>query len=620
MLAFVVPAGACSRSSPPADVCAPGALRCSPAAPEVCADDGTSWRAAACGQGQTCVAGTCGDPALCPDACRDVICAPGKRACADDSAFVYECDATGTRLVPCGSCAAANAVCSDGACVSLCVVNEKSNVGCEYFAVDLDNARLFNGFDEFGVETFLDAQNAQYAVIVANTDSSVPAYVGISRGPSTAPAPGAVCAEADPDPSFVAAAVVPPRGLHTFALPARNVDGTEQAVKAYRVAANVPITAFQFNPLANVAVFSNDASLLLPTSALGTDYYVMTRGQTFDTLKGYLTVVGVDPAGTEVTVTVSARTLAGVGIPALGPGEVFTTTLRRYELLNIETNFIGADLTGSTVRASRPVVVFGGSEAANAPSTSLCDRATGKCAYDQETDCTCPVGDPVCSSDAKCSRFITCCADHLEKQLTPVDTWDREYVAVRSFPRTIEKDVWRILAQAAGTTVVLEPPVAVVPTLGPGEWFELESDQDFVVYASQPVLVGQFLAAQDAPVPGKQPTDAGIGDPTFLLAVPVRQWRQSYVFLTPDKYALDYVSIAAPLGATVRLDGVDAELMPQGQGGPIAGSPYRALRVPLADGYHQLVCSAPCSVMVHGYDRYVSYGYPGGMNLDARSP
>ena len=79
------------------------------------------------------------------------------------------------------------------------------------------------------------------------------------------------------------------RGIVILELPARNIEGTMIEERAYRVVANSPLTAYQFNPLENVEVFSNDASLLLPTSTAGTDYWMMTREQTFDDLKGFVT-------------------------------------------------------------------------------------------------------------------------------------------------------------------------------------------------------------------------------------------------------------------------------------------------------------------------------------------
>jgi tetratricopeptide (TPR) repeat protein len=70
---------------------------------------------------------------------------------------------------------------------------------------------------------------------------------------------------------------VPPGFLEVFELPRREVDGSTGAApndgthtavtsNAYRIGASHPVTAYQFNPLENVNVFSNDASLLLPTS------------------------------------------------------------------------------------------------------------------------------------------------------------------------------------------------------------------------------------------------------------------------------------------------------------------------------------------------------------------
>jgi hypothetical protein len=607
---------------------------------EVCNADGLAYEKSACGADQKCVVGGCDDPNACPDSCKDIICEPGLRTCATDNVFIYKCDHTGTALIGCGSCAASpiNGVCHDRACISLCQSAQKTYMGCEYFAADLDNAKVFAGYDIFGEPDFLDAENSQFAVVVSNPDDVKAAYVSVTRGPPVGEPPDPnTCVTPEPDDSFVASAIVPPGGLHIFELPSRNIQGTMKGLRAYRVAANVPITAYQFNPLENDDVFSNDASLLLPSTAIGTEYFIMTREQTFDILKGFLTVVGVNPQPTLVTVTVTTPTLGGAGIPALNAGESFTTTLDHFEVLNIESDSIGGDLTGSHVIADQPVAVFGGSEASNAPNTSRCNPTTRSCdaAPSTECDCTfgqagvqdcmkaspageqrCLLGDLECYSHSLCSAYITCCADHLEMQLFPISSWGDEYYGVRSYPRNNELDVWRIMASQPDTAIVLDPPVADVPVLGSGKWFEFETALDFHVLADKPILVAQFLAAQDAPGHGQQPGDAGTGDPAFMLLPPARQMRTNYVFLAPNRYAQDFVTIAAPSEAAVSLDGNSVYLMPQRLGGPIGATSWNSLRVPISDGYHELDCSLPCSVMVHGYDQYVSYGYPGGLDLE----
>lgn len=534
------------------------------------------------------VYGTCEENQICiGHACRDIICEPGKLSCSADNINSVRCDETGTTYNIEENCAASvNGLCvGNGTCINLCEPNGKSYIGCEYFAVDLDNAFVSgsNGI-------YMDAPGAQYAVVVSNTDNKRDAYVAVTTRDKT-----------------VDGAVIPPKGIHTFNLPRKDLDGTLLGNMAYRISSNVPINAYQFNPLENVDVYSNDASLLLPTNTLGTFYVVMTREQTFRDLKGYLTVVGTSPKETEVTVTVTATTLAGNGIPALKAGQSFSTVLNQFDVLNIETNEVGADLTGSTVKASQPVAVFGGSEAANAPNTNHCG-ADGRCEYDHKT---------LCTTNEDCSRFITCCADHLEQQLFPTETWGRHYVIARSMPRGMEADYVRILASSDNTLVETSPAIGTCE-LKRGSWCEFEIFNDVEIVSTKPIMVGQFLAAEQAPEPnlmgGMDEGDAGIGDPAFMLAVPVEQYRSSYVFLAPNKYAEDYVNIVIPKDSQAALDGT---VIPEDMFSPVGDGTFMAGRFVISDGFHAIETEQPSSITVYGYDRYVSYGYPGGLNLNS---
>ena len=344
---------------------------------------------------------------------------------------------------------------------------------------------------------------------------------------------------------FVQGFTIAPRGIVILELPARNIEGTMIEERAYRVVANSPLTAYQFNPLENVEVFSNDASLLLPTSTAGTDYWMMTREQTFDDLKGFVTVVGISETPVEVTVTVSTKTLPGDGIPGMRAGDSFTTRLNAYEVLNIETNQIGADLTGSRVQADAPVLVFGGSEASNAPNTNRCNLETNRCEFDESIVCGCEEGDLDCSPHAPCtiSGLITCCADHLEQQLFPVETWGQRYLAVRSMQRGAEQELWRVLAREDDTIVEFTPSVFPPVTLAAGGWIELETNEDFLVEASKPVMVGQYLAAEQAPDPGAIPTT-----PTPVIPRSCLRFRSSsFEITTSSWHPINMPKITSPL-------------------------------------------------------------------------
>jgi hypothetical protein len=400
------------------------------------------------------------------------------------------------------------------------------------------------------------------------------------------------------------ASPIPPGQLRVYNLPRRDVMGTVLAPLAYRMESSIPVTAHQFNPLDNsVEVFSNDASLLLPSDGLGKVYVVMSREQTFPGLRGFLTVVAIAD-DTTVSVTVTAPTLAVEPFQPLVPGEAITVQMNRYDVLNIETDEPGADLTGSIVLASKDVAVFGGSQAANAPNTATC-LPEGVCEWDGETPC---------ETLLDCIEFNTCCADHLEQQMFPVKTWGTNFVATQTEERGAAKDIWRILAAEDGTQVKTVPSQGLIPVLDRGEWHEFESNEHFMIEAKKPIMVGQFLAAEDAPDPnfdGVGPNDADIGDPAFMLAVPMEQYREDYVILAPNAYEQDHINITAPHVSNVFLDG---DPIPNAEWEPVSAS-HRVARLSISDGEHVVESDQKIGVVVYGFDKYVSYAYPGGLDL-----
>ncbi|MCA9603263.1 MAG: IgGFc-binding protein, partial [Myxococcales bacterium] len=304
-----------------------------------------------------------------------------------------------------------------------------------------------------------------------------------------------------------------------------------------------------------------------------------------------------------------------------------------YEGLNLETGGFGrdADFTGTRVESSKPVIVFSGSEASDVP-------------------------DP---PDLTVRR---CCADHIEQQLYPTTTLGRTFIALKTPSRTKalkaagaqvepkeEMEYFRILAAGEFTAVTTNLPEQYENfTIGAGEFVRLDVKQDFTIQATDAIIVGQFVAGQqEVGIPSTLPG----GDPSFILLPPVEQFRTDYLFLTPDKYAFDFVTITAPSKAKVVLDGesVDALLGPKAASGPACekspadgiprekGDPdpefviYRCqLSFPdvsangqLAtvdegeqnDGVHTVVASRAVGIVVYGFDAFVSYAYVGGLDF-----
>jgi hypothetical protein len=597
------------------------------------------------------VLSTCGgaEPAWIADddcAARGLACAPSLLACAAcvpgevrcDGANVTRCDARGASWEAVLACDGAKGLaCRLGVCVDLCAeaTREQSNVGCEYWAADLDNAM---------VSPSLNAASQQFALVVSNAEPDVPARVTVEEDDSAVGAPSAT--------RVVGVATIAARNLEVFKLGPREIDGSADGTfntgtgtaltrHAYRVTSNVPIVAYQFNPLENVNVFSNDASQLLPVSALGGGsgraYVIAAWPQTIATspvssqdfgmdLRAFVAIVGTRP-DTHVHVRSRARIIPGGPFPSgVAAGGELDVTLQPFDVLNLESGDFNADFTGTLIDADRPVAVFPGSEASDAPMfASLAERS--------------------------------CCADHLEEQATPVRAVGKTYALARMPNRSRaliaagaalgafdEPEYFRVVAAHAGPTHVtttLPAPLDAFDLADEGESRTLIAHQDFTLAASQAVIVSDTQASQEAAgVPRGLPG----GDPSLTFVSPIEQWRSDYVLLTPDKYSFDFLVVTAPSAAHVFLDGtaLDASQCEIAPGDGLrdaergASAPaYLAYRCQLSfpvidgtksapdnlapgkqnDGVHHVQADLPVGIVAYGFDAFVSYAYAGGTQL-----
>lgn len=607
-------AGACGPSSHDGDN--PGADGGGGACPTEGATscDGNSFQT--CQNGQWQVTEQC--PILCDGTAGCVECSPGANYCVEDE--VHSCDAEGNAGGVVETCDD-GLHCSAGTCANLCSEAEanRSYVGCEYWPVDLDNA----------IEIFPTAPDQLFGCALIAPDADVRDDLDVCRNgnqraglcdiPGNNCPDGFTCEKAascvlDAKKSPFAIVVSNPQAFtvqvtleteagDTQTMPVdagqvltiypkqmgfgdRSVDHSSSAKKAYRLTSDAPIVAYQFNPLDNEKVFSNDGSLLVPRHAFDSKYFAMTwqslqrRNGTPSThdYNGYVTVVAWSD-GTEVSVTPTANVRAGLnGFNAIQAGQTRTFMLDAFQVLNLEATGNG-DLTGTLVEASDPALsvgVYAGHEAVLIPNKS---------------------GD--------------CCADHLEEMMFPSSTWGTEYAVARSQSRGMnENDVLRIMAQVDGTSISFSPAPAKgsCPVLDAGEFCTVDIKVDTVVTGSEPILVGHYL---------KSVIQAGIfdakgsGDPGIALAVPTEQFRDSYTFLVPQDYNKQFISVVAGVGKNVTLDGTDVSSQLTGFSDSWAGA-----RIKVNPGPHTLSCTGGCGLEVYGYSDAVSYLFAGGLDLE----
>jgi len=466
---------------------------------------------------------------------------------------------------------------TDTDCLSPCdlAALTRSSVGCEYFALDTDNADASH-----------DAM--PYAVVVSNTETTAAAYVEVQvrSGGSW---------------QVVQSATVPPLDLHQFTLPDRHIDHTGiNLAGAYRIVSDLPVIAYQFQPVDGVSSYSSDASLLLPTSSLDTIYHVVGLG---GTVGGYMPQIAIAVAhdNTQITVTTTTATMAGGGVPALSPGVPYTfpQTFNAGDHIQIASTGGNEGFTGSVVQATQPVSVFSAHEAMYIPSP--------------------------------------CCADHLEEQMFGLQTWGHRYVAaripVRNTGGSVDPIIWQIYASEGPTTVdfVHSPGVTFSPALPPGNQITLQAGEvalysvggttaapgDFIVDADQPIHVMGYMTSSDSTNAAPQHA----GDPAMMQMIPVEQLLDSYVVLVPPNWTNDALIVLKPVGSTVTLDGA---AIAQGSFITINDGTtpveWEVARIATADGVHTLTGTAAFGVIVVGYDAYDSYAYPGGLDQQIINP
>lgn len=584
--------------------CNPGDQRCvDPTTREACvqeADALPAWSPEVCADGSACDGGQCrericepADPptcdgaefrVLCPEPgtqrtnepclrgtvcaageCVPRICTPGSRACTGEQVVI--CNDTGTGFDDAEVCVGddVGTSCFEGDCIDACELSrrERSYIGCDYRPVDLPNSST-------------QLQNG-FGIVVANTDQALTATVVIeTRG------------------QMQATLTIPPGSVRPWVDTVRDFAMQDTGIypRGFKLTSSIPVVAYQFNLYETIASASTDGSLLLPDHALYNQYYAMTyEGDGGGGSEPYLAVYAVNP-DTEVTITPSADTSPSAGdsavvLPRGTAGQPFTVTLQPLDVLIVRGRSGATDLTGSLLQATGPIGLYGGNRATQVPR----------------------------------GRTYR---DHLEQQTFPRQALGTRYIVAKSRARgnPAVPDRVRVLADVDGTTIRFDPPLDATSevALDAGQWREYSLTDHTEITSDGPVMVGVFFAGSGGGETNQE------GDPTFIIQVPIEQFRQDYAFLAPPTYTSDYVAITAPPTAVVEIDGVAVDL----DAATVGATGLSVTVVQIPDGEHRLVGDQQFGVVVYGFGgppeddpnrvQNVSYGYPAGLNLAEINP
>jgi hypothetical protein len=499
-------------------------------------------------------------------------------------------------------------------------VRSRSYIGCEYWPTVTLNSELFPSFP--------------FAVAAANpTDTT--AQVEVDRG-------GNHVATASVEPGKLSVIELPwvPELKQSFGQDGSSVGSALARGGAYHVTSSVPITLYQFNPLefelkpapqdcplaADVGgcySYTNDASLLLPTTALRNEYYVIAYPTHHYSVRPALTnpFGGAAPAGyanlagfvaitaaydgTEVTIHSTANVRRGNGIDPIAAGATATYKLDHGDVALLATAPLPDTETPLPPKMCTSAM-NGQTQTTMCPSPAEFDLTGSRITSDK------PIS-VIGGHDCTMIPYNAFACDHIEESLLPVETLGRDLIVtapVAASGDAADAMYVRVLSAADGNHLTFDPPAVSGPVvLDAGKWVEIGPlTQDFRVLADDKIMVAEFMVGANSKNP-----PAPSGDPSESLAIPTEQYRLSYTFYAPGTYAANYVNVVAPAGSTIKIDGAP---IPSAEFVKIGSTGFGVARHRVGGGAHGMSGDRNFGIVVYGYGRYTSYMYPGGLNLE----
>ncbi len=367
---------------------------------------------------------------------------------------------------------------------------------------------------------------------------------------------------------------------HWYDVEAEGSENIQQ--RAIHLVAENPVNVYALNWDRNSA----DVAVIYPIESLGYEYFAMcyaphihTNGMNYGNGRNseFLIVATKDETTVEITpsvVTDGGKPADSVFTVLLDQGDIYQVqSMNDYDALEGE-----GDLTGSHVKADKPIAFYSGSLATTVPADD------GVTAW-----------------------------DHLFEQIPPLYSWGKEFYAVPL--KTREQDRYRIMAAQNNTSVFITGREPIYLNRGDFAELTLQHDDPKRIYADKPVMVAQFAQSRSV----DQDFTGGDGDPFMIILSPTSQSKNDVTFVAYDSdqivnYSVNIVTLTEETG-NMFLDGnnIQSEFKPFPEGD------YSYTQISITPGTHRINNSNPDRgflAYVYGFGGVESYGYGVGFNLD----
>ncbi|HSQ68099.1 MAG TPA: IgGFc-binding protein [Polyangiaceae bacterium] len=546
----------------------------------------------------------------------------GTRGCSGDLRSVI--DGSGNVIQTCPP----DQGCSGGTCVPACqaAADSKGTVGCDYVVptpsfYDPDKPPCFAIFVANNwpkeVQITVTRGGTSYNVTsfgrIAQSGQPVGSWQAI---PSTGLPPGDVAVlfmSHDPQSVNLGTPLtcpITPAISQTYGTAISGSGGSASVTgkgTAWHLTTDVPVTSYDILPYGGASSYLPSATLLLPTTAWGTNYFgiVAARGTSGSPQWGQIVA---SQNGTHVTVLPNVALPSGTGV---APAPANTATVYTLDAGDYVQWQDSNEMSGTVIQSTNPIGFVGGST------------------YDCYTSTTDPSGGG---------------CDSAHQQMPPISALGSEYVVAPYTTRMAsladESEKYRFVGAVAGTTLTYDPAVAGAPaTLTEGQVVDFETKGSFVVEAQDdkhPFYVAQMMtgcSVNGGSRPGcsaaaiSKFTTCCLGDEEYVNILPPAQFLQKYVFFSDPTYPTTNLVFTREKTAA---GFVDVNLNCLGQ--PLTGwkpvgtsGKYEFTNVDLIragtkngacdNGPQVATSNGPFGVTVWGLDSFSSYAYPAGGNV-----